>query len=76
MPPLQGQTTYTIHLGGGMRDADGNMIGMDQGVSQHGGRWATDGMMSGGMMSDRDMMGDGWQHENGTYGMVFTFTTG
>jgi hypothetical protein len=30
------------------------------------------GSMMGGMSN---MMGSGWQHANGTYGMVFSFTT-
>jgi hypothetical protein len=30
--------------------------------------------MGGGMMHGTHM-GTGWQHSNGTYGMLFTFTT-
>jgi hypothetical protein len=45
-----------------------------------GGQWATQSMMTGGMgMGSGSMgshMGTGWQHpDNGSYGMVFTFTT-
>lgn len=70
--PLEAQTRYTFHLGGGMRDADGNLLNYDHCAGSHGGQWATQGMM-GGVSS---MMGDGWRHANGTYGMIFSFTTG
>ncbi|MBK6308380.1 MAG: hypothetical protein IPF47_22705 [Gemmatimonadetes bacterium] len=36
-----------------------------------GGRAVSEGMMSGGM----GMMGAGWQGADGSYGMIFTFTT-
>jgi hypothetical protein len=34
--------------------------------------------LNGGMMggSNGGMMGPGWQSVDGTYGMIFTFTTG
>ena len=79
--PLKPATTYAIHIGGGMTDASGNHInyeehGMDMGgqwISQQMlGNWGGGGMMGGGMGS---MMGPGWQHHNGSYGMVFYFTT-
>ncbi len=73
--PLQSQTRYTLHLGGGMRDASGRPIDYGPCLSQYGGQWATSGMMDGGMMGDGSMMGPGWRAANGTYGMVFTFTT-
>ena len=71
--PLKAQTTYTLHLGGGMMDADGDDIGYQQCVEAMGGQWATRQMM-GGMMGG-GMMGPGWENANGTYGMIFTFTT-
>lgn len=70
--PLKSQTQYTLHLGGGMRDAQDNPLGYEQCVGQHGGQWATQERM-GGMGSH---MGPGWQHENGSYGVLITFTTG
>lgn len=73
--PLAPDTEYTIHLGGGMMDADGDSLNYDSCLEAHGGEWATGGMMSGGMMADRDMMGSGWRHANGMYGMLFTFRT-
>lgn len=72
--PLKAQTRYSLHLGGGMRDTDGGFVDYGPCVGQYGGQWATQGMMGGGMMGG-NMMGEGWRHPNGTYGMVFTFTT-
>lgn len=85
-PPLRPGTTYALHVGGGMRDGMGGAIDYEQCIAQHGGEWATAAMMGqgpgpfgpgmgGGMMGDSTMMGSGWRHANGTYGMVFTFTT-
>jgi hypothetical protein len=70
--PLEHQTEYTIHLGGGMRDAEGNPIDWEPSSQHMGGEWCTADML-GGMMNH--MMGPGWMHENGTYGMGFMFTT-
>jgi hypothetical protein len=79
--PLSPQTRYTIHVGGGMTDLDGHMIDFEQHGYDMGGEWVTQGMMdqrmmNGTMMGEDDMMGEGWQHANGSYGMVFSFTTG
>lgn len=63
--PLKPGIRYTIHLGGGMRDGAGNLLSFEHCASQHGGQWAT-----------QPMMGAGWRHANGTFGMVFTFLTG
>lgn len=78
--PLDSATMYTIHLGGGMRDADGNPVNLSAN-GMMGGQWATGSMMTGGgmmggggPMSGREM-GAGWAGTNGMYGMVFTFTT-
>lgn len=78
--PLQAQSEYTIHIGGGMRDADGDVVDLEEHRHDMGGEWATrqmveDRMMGGRMMGGDDMMGPGWQHANGTFGMLFTFTT-
>jgi hypothetical protein len=42
-----------------------------------GGDWVEEHMFGsgGGMMGGHNHMGDGWQHENGMYGMTFSFTT-
>jgi hypothetical protein len=70
MQPFKALTQYTVHLGGGMRAADGGYVDYGLCVEQHGGQWANQNMMSGG-----GMMGNGWRHPNGSYGMVFSFTT-
>ena len=58
-----------------MRDAAGSLLNYDHCGTQHGGQWASSSMMGGSMMSGSGMMGTGWRHANGTYGMVFYFTT-
>ena len=74
--PLLRGTQYTVHLGGGMTDAHGGSVDLDSHGSHMGGDWATDDMMMGGGMMDGDShMGEGWEHANGTFGMVFSFTT-
>jgi hypothetical protein len=73
--PLKPSTSYVIHLGGAMRDANGNVVNLEMAGMGMGGQWATQSMMSGGM-ANGGMMGTGWQHlSNGSYGMLFTFTT-
>lgn len=73
--PLKAQTQYALHLGGGMRATDGGFVDYGPCAAQYEGQWATQGMMGGEMMGGGNMMGSGWRHPNGTYGMVFTFTT-
>lgn len=81
MAMMDSASTYTIHVGGGMRDAMGDPVGLAMHGSAMGGTWATGTMMTGGgmmggggPMSGREM-GTGWSGGNGTYGMVFTFST-
>ena len=78
--PLNPGTDYSVHLGGGMTDMDGDHINYEEHGMNMGGTWVTEQMLgefSTGMMGEMgSMMGSGWQHHNGTYGMVFTFTTG
>jgi hypothetical protein len=73
--PLQPGTTYTIHLGGGMRDQSGHHMDLDPWIGM-GGQWVTSDMM-GGMHNGQPvgMMGSGWRHGPDHYGMTFTFTT-
>ena len=74
--PLTSATRYTLHVGGGMKDAGGNVIDMTQHGPMMGGQWASGSMMTGGgMMGGGSEMGPGWQGSNGMYGMVFAFTT-
>ncbi|MBI4538274.1 MAG: Ig-like domain-containing protein [Gemmatimonadetes bacterium] len=92
--PLKPATQYALHVGGGMRDENGNPVNCDRRGAQMGGHRVTDQMMWGsngaGMHGQRGagmhggdpagtagqgMMGAGWRHADGTYGMVFIFTT-
>lgn len=78
--PLKSATAYTLHIGGGMKDADGNPIDMTA-HGMMGGQWASGSMMNGGGMMggggpmSGQEMGPGWMGSNGMYGMVFHFTT-
>lgn len=83
--PLEHQVRYTLHLGGGMRDADGAPIHLDPAHCR--GDWVEAGTPMGpgmghdGMMGESHagepwtMMGPGWRHENGSYGMGVDFET-
>ncbi len=77
-------TVYTIHVGGGMADGSGMPFDLAVHGVGMGGQWATEAMVLGpdGMGMGMDMMGQtithtglGWSHGDGTYGMVFQFTT-
>jgi hypothetical protein len=70
-------TEYAVHLGGGMTDARGHMVDFESHGPGMGGMWAEGSMMSGGMMGggQHPHLGEGWQHQNGTYGMLFGFMT-
>jgi hypothetical protein len=82
-PPLDPGTSYTFHVGGGMRSSNGASILMDP--TEHAGSWihGGSGMMGGGMSHGDDhagqsweMMGPGWRAGNGTYGIVCPFQSG
>lgn len=68
---LATQLLSVNHVGGGMMDTDGQGLGMGQFGMGMGGRWATRSMLGG----QSGMMGTGWTHGNGSYGMLFEFTT-
>ncbi len=83
--PLMPETEYTIHVGGGMTDGSGMTFDLGTHGFGMGGEWATEEMVLGpdGMGMGMDMMGQtishtglGWAYSDGTYGMVFQFTTG
>lgn len=59
-----------------MMDADDMPVDLDDMVGQMGGMWLQPGM-AGGMHGGQptNMMGAGWMGANGSYGMIFTFTT-
>lgn len=74
--PLSPRTTYVMHLGGGMVTHAGQPVDCGQYGPAMGGQWVTGGVMgsshAGGSWM---MMGPNWYNANGSYGMVFTFTT-
>jgi hypothetical protein len=74
--PLQPGTQYSVHVGGGMVDANGQVIDMGVYGPGFGGQWIQGGMMGTGHAGMAwGMMGGNWRHSNGAYGMAFTFTT-
>lgn len=74
--PLHPGTQYTVHVGGGMVDANGQLVDMNMYGPGLGGQWIQGGMMGTGHAGmGWGMMGGGWRHSNGAYGMAFTFTT-
>ena len=72
--PLAAGTEYSIHVGAGMTDAQGNMMDMHDWTTM-GGQWVNGGMMGGAHAGQpMGMMGPGWK--DGThYGVLFSFTT-
>lgn len=73
-------TTYVVHMSPSLQDTAGHMINMTPGTAM-GGQAVSSGMMGGAtsMMNGQwgpGMTGAGWQSANGTFGMMFTFTTG
>ncbi len=74
--PLEPGTLHTVHMGGGMTDANGQYVDMWQHGAGMGGWWATGWMMGGSHATDAwNHMGSGWLHPNGSFGMGFSFTT-
>ncbi len=74
--PLARSTGYAIHLGGGLKDEDGRVVDLSPGRAL-GGRWATAAMMSDAPPGSPALsrVGIGWLAPDGTYGMIFDFTT-
>lgn len=77
--PLRAATDYVIHLGGGIMDHNNRHLNLEEHGYGLGGEWCLGEQMGpgglGGPMGHRHHQGPGWQHPNGTYGMIFTFTT-
>ena len=75
--PLESRSTYTIHVGGGMMDADDHVGDLQTHMTGNGGEWFMPTMM-GGIHDGMPMsgMGPGWKGTNGSYGLLFPFTTG
>ena len=74
--PLYPRSTYVVHVGGGMMTQTGQLLDYTQYGPMMGGQWIMGGMMGGGHGGHPwGMMGSGWHNPNGSYGMVFPFTT-
>jgi hypothetical protein len=77
---LTSGATFTLHVGGGMRDATGGSVDLGAHGPGLGGEWATpammrgDSMMGGGGMGPQEI-GAGWSGPGGEFGIAFTFTT-
>ena len=77
---LKAKTTYVVHLSPSMQGTNGRTVDLSQ-CTRIGGQYVTGGMMgsaAGGMMNGSwgaGMMGAGWKASDGTFGMLFTFTT-
>lgn len=71
-------TTYVVHLSPSLKDSAGNMINMAPGTAM-GGMSVSGSMMGSSTMMNGQwglgMAGAGWQAANGTFGMMYTFTT-
>ena len=76
--PLDPSTRYTIHVGGGLTDADGAIINLDLNGLALGGTWVTLDMVMGmtGMGMGQSHSGPDWLYLNGMYGLAFGFNTG
>ena len=70
---LKAATTYVLHLAPGLRSTDGVYVNHES-CNGMGARVVGSAMMGSGGMGT-GMMGPGWQAADGTYGMIFTFTT-
>lgn len=68
--PLKPGTRCAVHVGSGMMGANGLPLNLSQ--MPMGGQWAFPSMMDNHGGTSWNMMGPGWQ---GSYGMVFAFTT-
>jgi hypothetical protein len=75
--PLQHQHRYTLHVGGGVEDEQGRQLNFEQHRHAHGGEYVHEHEFGSGagMMGGHEHTGDGWQHQNGSLGMSFSFTT-
>lgn len=73
---LTPRTTYVFHLGGGMMTQAGQTLDYALHGPAMGGQWLMGGMMGAAHGGQPwSMMGPGWRHANGSYGMQFSFST-
>ena len=72
---LKPGTRYAIHIGGGMRASNGFPVDLGQVGMGMGGQWVDGSVMGMHGGTPWNSMGSGWHGGNGSYGMVFNFTT-
>lgn len=73
---LAPRTAYVLHVGGGLMTQDHQSIDYGHYGPAMGGGWLMGGMMGLGHAGHGwATMAPGWRHPNGSYGMVFPFTT-
>lgn len=74
--PLKARTTYVLHLAPTLRAWNGERLNRAA-CERLGAQTVTPGMMGprGGMMNGQWGLGNGWRAADGTFGMIFTFTT-
>ncbi|MEW5916746.1 MAG: Ig-like domain-containing protein [Gemmatimonadota bacterium] len=70
---LESKTTYVLHLSPNLQGVNGQRISQAS-CARLGGRSVTPGMLGPGPHGP-GMMGGSWRAPDGTYGMIFTFTT-
>ncbi len=77
--PLKATTGYVLHLAPTLTSAAGQQMNHGP-CTTLGAQSVTSGMLGGSMMTGGSMgpgmAGSGWQMANGSYGMIFSFTTG
>lgn len=75
---LKAKTAYLVHLSPSLQGTNGKSIDLAQ-CAKIGGTYVTGNMMGSASMMNGSwgsgMMGAGWKATDGTFGMLFTFTT-
>jgi len=74
--PLHPNTTYWVHLGGGMSAMSGQPVDLDAFGPSYGGR-SVSGALTRGHHAGQPWgeMASPWHHAGGGYGIAFPFTT-
>ncbi len=78
---LKSETTYTLYVGGGLRDGSGQGTNLSQVQNRYGARWVEENVANGhgpnGECETPQAQGGqhGHQHRSQQMGLVFTFTT-
>ncbi len=78
---LKSETTYTLYVGGGLRDGSGLGTELAQAQNRYGARWVEESVANGygpnGECETPQAQGGqhGHQHRSRQMGLIFTFTT-